>query len=308
MTFVTSSPRRRLAAVALLALAVVVAAVLISQPGRESDATAAAPASNFDGIPQDGIALGSPKAPAVLTEFADLQCPFCAAYARDVLPTVVDRYVRSGRLRLELHVLTFLGEDSVRAGAMAAAAAQQDKLWPFADAFYRSQGAENSGYATDDFLRGIGEATPGSRRRPGLRRALGREGDGDAHRGRARGRRRGRRPHARLLPAPRRRARARDRTGRADRRGVHRRARRGAGAMSRLTAVVAVLSLVGAAIAGYLTWVHFAELQPFCVGGGGGCERVQSSAYAKLAGVPVAVIGLAGYLAVLASLALPDGR
>ena len=76
--------------------------------------------------------------------------------------------------------------------------------------------------------------------------------------------------------------------------------------MSRLTAVVAVLSLVGAAIAGYLTWVHFAELQPFCVGGSGGCERVQSSPYAKLGGVPVAIIGLAGYVAVLVSLALPD--
>ena len=161
MTFVTSSPRRRLAAVALLALVVVVAAVLISQPGGGPDATAAAPVSRFDGIPQDGIALGSPKAKAVLVEFADLHCPFCAVYARDVLPAVVDRYVRSGRLRLELHTLTFLGEDSVRAGSMAAAAAQQDRLWPFVDAFYRSQGTENSGYVTDDFLRGIAEATPG---------------------------------------------------------------------------------------------------------------------------------------------------
>jgi uncharacterized membrane protein len=78
------------------------------------------------------------------------------------------------------------------------------------------------------------------------------------------------------------------------------------GAMSRLTVVVAVLSLVGTAIAGYLTWVHYAELQPFCVGGSGGCEQVQSSPYAELAGVPVAVLGLAGYLAVLASLGLPD--
>jgi uncharacterized membrane protein len=76
--------------------------------------------------------------------------------------------------------------------------------------------------------------------------------------------------------------------------------------MSRLTLVVAALSVVGAVIAGYLTWVHYAELQPFCVGGGGACERVQSSPYAELAGVPVAVLGLAGYLAVLASLALPD--
>ena len=76
--------------------------------------------------------------------------------------------------------------------------------------------------------------------------------------------------------------------------------------MRRLTLAIAVLSVLGAAIAGYLTWVHYAELQPFCVGGGGACERVQSSPYAKLAGVPVAVVGLAGYLAVLASLALPD--
>ena len=59
-------------------------------------------------------------------------------------------------------------------------------------------------------------------------------------------------------------------------------------------------------IAGYLTWVHFAELQPYCVGGGGGCERVQSSPYAKVAGVPVAVVGLAGYVAVLVSLAHSD--
>ena len=76
--------------------------------------------------------------------------------------------------------------------------------------------------------------------------------------------------------------------------------------MSRLTLGIAALSVIGAAIAGYLTWVHYAELQPFCVGGGGACERVQSSPYAKLAGVPVAVLGLAGYLAVLGSLALPD--
>jgi uncharacterized membrane protein len=74
----------------------------------------------------------------------------------------------------------------------------------------------------------------------------------------------------------------------------------------RLSLTVAALAVLGAAIAGYLSWVHFAELKPYCVGGTGGCERVQASPYARLAGVPVAVIGLAGYLAVLASLALPD--
>jgi uncharacterized membrane protein len=66
-----------------------------------------------------------------------------------------------------------------------------------------------------------------------------------------------------------------------------------------------VLALIGAAIAGYLTWVHYAGLQPFCVGGGGSCERVQSSQWSELAGIPVAVLGLAGYLLLLGSLAVP---
>jgi uncharacterized membrane protein len=67
-----------------------------------------------------------------------------------------------------------------------------------------------------------------------------------------------------------------------------------------------VLALVGIAIAGYLTWVHYNGLEPVCVGGGGGCERVQASRWADLAGVPVAVLGLAGYVAILASMALPE--
>jgi uncharacterized membrane protein len=73
----------------------------------------------------------------------------------------------------------------------------------------------------------------------------------------------------------------------------------------RLTLAAGALALAGAAIAGYLTWVHYAELEPFCVGGGAACERVQNSRYADLAGVPVAVLGLAGYLAILGSLTLP---
>jgi protein-disulfide isomerase len=153
----------RLAGIASLALVVVTAAIAAG-PDHDAAPTLDAPVTEsrlFDDIPQDGIALGSSEAPFVLTEFADLQCAFCATYARDVLPTLVDRYVRPGRLRLELQVLTFLGEDSVRGGVMAAAAARQDRFWPFADAFYRSQGPENSDYATDDFLRRIGAATPG---------------------------------------------------------------------------------------------------------------------------------------------------
>ena len=73
-----------------------------------------------------------------------------------------------------------------------------------------------------------------------------------------------------------------------------------------LRLATAVLALAGAGIAGYLTWVHYAGLDPVCVGGGGGCERVQASRWAELAGVPVAVLGLGAYVTILASLALPE--
>ena len=73
-----------------------------------------------------------------------------------------------------------------------------------------------------------------------------------------------------------------------------------------LRGTTAALALLGVGIAGYLTWVHYAGLQPFCVGGGGSCERVQSSRWSELAGIPVAVLGLGGYLLLLASLLLPE--
>jgi uncharacterized membrane protein len=52
--------------------------------------------------------------------------------------------------------------------------------------------------------------------------------------------------------------------------------------------------------------VHYGHLKIVCLSGGGGCEKVQSSSYAELAGVPVAVLGLIGYVAILLSLALPE--
>ena len=71
----------------------------------------------------------------------------------------------------------------------------------------------------------------------------------------------------------------------------------------RLTTAIAVLGALGLAIAAYLTWVHYGEHSTLCLASGG-CEKVQESKYAELAGVPVAVLGLAGYAAVLGSLAL----
>ena len=62
------------------------------------------------------------------------------------------------------------------------------------------------------------------------------------------------------------------------------------------------VGLVGLAIAGYLTVVHYTGAEPVCAIAHG-CATVQKSAYAQLAGVPVAGLGLLGYVAILGSLA-----
>ena len=65
----------------------------------------------------------------------------------------------------------------------------------------------------------------------------------------------------------------------------------------RLRIVALTVAVLGIAVAAYLTYVHYAGLEPFCAGGGGGgCERVQSSTYAMLGGIPVAMLGLGGYV------------
>ena len=68
--------------------------------------------------------------------------------------------------------------------------------------------------------------------------------------------------------------------------------------------VLGVLAVAGLLISAYLTWTHFAGITPVCAGGGGGCETVQSSRYAAILGVPVSVLGIAGYAGLLLSAAL----
>jgi protein-disulfide isomerase len=163
---------RTLLAVLGAAAVLVVVAIVVSggssdkaksRPAAAQKATGAIPgqkesAEMLAGIPQTGLYLGNPAAPVRVVEFADLQCPFCREYSLQVLPQLVQDYVRSGKVRMEFRTLSFLGKDSVTAGRAAAAAAQQDKLWNFVDVFYFNQGEENSGYVTPSFLHRIEKA------------------------------------------------------------------------------------------------------------------------------------------------------
>jgi protein-disulfide isomerase len=148
------------ALVAVAAIAVV--AFLVLGGGSEKKTDAKGPVEGdsqtsklLQGIPQKGDTLGNPNAPVTLTEFADLQCPFCRDYTLKTFPTIVAKYVRTGKVKMVFRNYAFISEDSLTAARAAEAAGLQNKLWNFVDVFYNNQGEERSGYVTDEFLRKI---------------------------------------------------------------------------------------------------------------------------------------------------------
>jgi uncharacterized membrane protein len=66
-----------------------------------------------------------------------------------------------------------------------------------------------------------------------------------------------------------------------------------------------VVTGLGIALTIYLTYIHYEGLNPIC-SLGASCIKVQTSIWSKLAGVPVALIGLLGYIAILGTELLPD--
>jgi protein-disulfide isomerase len=155
------------------AVAVVVVVVIVASSGGGDSAKpqgagtgagvagAAESRAMLTGVPQAGLTLGDPKAPVTMLEFADLQCPYCQEYSLQTMPRIVQDYVRTGKVKMELHLLTFLGPDSIRGAQVANLAAEQNRLWHFADLFYFNQGKEQTGYATDAFLKKLAGAVPG---------------------------------------------------------------------------------------------------------------------------------------------------
>lgn len=158
--------RFRVGQVLVLAAVLVVAAILLSpsrgQDSRRAERTAQEGPAGAEqvsdllaGIPQRGTRLGVADAPVVLTEYVDLQCPYCRLASQQVLPSIIREQVRAGRVRLELRTLTFIGEDSVRGARAAHAAATSNRMWQFAELWFANQGQEGTGYATDAFIGAI---------------------------------------------------------------------------------------------------------------------------------------------------------
>jgi protein-disulfide isomerase len=143
----------------LLAIIVVVVVIIVAGSGGDDKGGDSANLVEKDhvekllsGIPQNAMILGDPKAPVKLYEYGDLQCPVCKEYSETVLPKIIENQVKKGEVSITYRDFIIIGPQSIPAGEAAAAAGAQGKGWSFIETWYRNQGEENSGYATDEFI------------------------------------------------------------------------------------------------------------------------------------------------------------
>jgi protein-disulfide isomerase len=133
------------------------------KPGEKNPAVVAV-TKELSGIPQSGNTLGSPKAPVTMAYYGDLQCPICKDFTLGALPTLIQKYVRTGKLKIEyrnLETATREPETFKTQQTAALAAGKQQKGWYYIELFYHEQGEENTEYVTEKYLRTLAEQTPG---------------------------------------------------------------------------------------------------------------------------------------------------
>jgi protein-disulfide isomerase len=132
--------------------------------GGKTPAAVAQVTSLLNGIPQSGNVLGNPSAPVTMQYFGDLECPFCRQFTLTALPKVIEKYVRTGKVKLEyrnLETATREPETFRTQQSAALAAGRQNKGWYFIELFYHEQGQEDSGYVTEKYLEELAQQVPG---------------------------------------------------------------------------------------------------------------------------------------------------
>ncbi len=96
--------------------------------------------------------LGAGNAPITVTEYADFQCPACGQLARQTLPVIEEKYIKTGMVKWVFKHFAFLGDESIRAAEASECANDQGKFWEYANTLFNNQAGENQGAFRDERL------------------------------------------------------------------------------------------------------------------------------------------------------------
>jgi protein-disulfide isomerase len=190
-------PVLSLAAAALLLVVSATFAIGSQVASGETPAVIPPPASvkhstlSLAGIPQHNETLGSLRAPVKMLYFGDPQCPVCLEFHKQVLPALVRKYVRAGKLQIQWHGYVVIGPASATGDRFIAAAGRQGHLWDVLVDIMTNQGPENSGWLNTSLLEQIGDSIKGldvgAAMAAASSPAIGRELVADTREGKSRG-------------------------------------------------------------------------------------------------------------------------
>jgi len=83
---------------------------------------------------------GSPTAPVTVYEISDFQCPFCARFWLETMPSLEREYVVPGKVKfIFVNYPLPMHPNAVPAAELAMCAARQGKFWPMHDVLFRNQ-------------------------------------------------------------------------------------------------------------------------------------------------------------------------
>jgi protein-disulfide isomerase len=123
-------------------------------------------AKDFNGVPQTRLVLGNANAPVTLVEYVDVQCPFCAEFETTALPPLIEKYVRTGKVKVQLHVWNIIdandgGDDSLRGQKVVNGAAAQNLAFDYISLLYWNQGTEGTGWLNNGMVSQIAAGVDG---------------------------------------------------------------------------------------------------------------------------------------------------
>lgn len=93
----------------------------------------------------DGMTLGNADAPVTIYEYSDFQCPNCRNAAAEVVPSLDQDYLATGKAKLIFKNFAFIGQESKSAAEAAACASDQGKFWEYHGKLFEQQNGENKG-------------------------------------------------------------------------------------------------------------------------------------------------------------------
>lgn len=128
----------------------IVVVVAVGQLGDRASGKLSDPGFAYPAALLDGAAAGSAGAPVVMEVYEDYQCPVCAKHSLDVEPSLVNKYVAAGQLRIQHNDIAILGSGDANDESMITAkgaycANEQGKYWPYAHWIFSNQLGENQG-------------------------------------------------------------------------------------------------------------------------------------------------------------------